>query len=100
VRGSPGLGMCSKLQSPFRCGAQACLQAHLPASPVPLFRSASLIVTGALRTSLSKRRWRYRRNIQVGHGSQEPSWQNQSDFVLLPEQRGACPIPCGPLLLC
>jgi len=25
------------------------------------FRSASLIVTGALRTSLSKRRWRYRR---------------------------------------
>ena len=29
----------------------------------------------------------------MGHGSQEPSWQNQSDFALLPELRGVRPVP-------
>jgi len=45
------------------------LEARLLASLVRLLRPASFIVTGALRTLRSKRRWRYRRNIQAGRGS-------------------------------
>jgi hypothetical protein len=39
VRNSPGLGMCSKLQRPFRCGAQVSLEARKPCPAVAARKS-------------------------------------------------------------